>query len=251
MQANSIWVALGLTALVAVYFLIVIIQTIRKKRPATGPIGIILLSIGLLFAIFLLFRADELGAANLAQMILMIGLIMVTAAYASFAEKQAAASVKMAKEMKEQRITTSRPIIIQKSVYEKDIWEGSNKDYFSHFEISNVGNTPAIEVESSIVDNEGNSPHNIRQTYLSKDDPPIKFRPYGIANLEENKTYYLICDYKSIFSYDTQKPLYQTRLPFKISKAAEEGKIYVIPGELETKEVTDKDRIDAFGSKPK
>jgi len=204
-----------------------------------------------LVVVYLILNNSTIAPSDWVQIILMFGLVLATIQYAISATKQADASIKMAEEMREQRIIASRPVIIQKSVYEKDIWEGSNKDYFSHFEISNVGNTPAIEVESSIVDNEGNSPHNIRQTYLSKDDPSIKFRPYGIANLEEDKTYYLICNYKSIFSYGKQKSLYQTRLPFKISKAAEEGKIYVIPGELETKEVTDKDFISAFGSKPK
>ncbi|MGD9394073.1 MAG: hypothetical protein PVJ81_03885, partial [Dehalococcoidia bacterium] len=74
MQTHSIWVALGLTVLVGVFFLIVIGQLIFKKRPSTGPIGIILLIIGLIFAIFLLFRADELEPASLAQLILTIGL---------------------------------------------------------------------------------------------------------------------------------------------------------------------------------
>jgi hypothetical protein len=112
MQANSIWVAAVLTALVFVYFIIAIVQALRKKPPATGPIGIILLSIGLIFAIFLLFRGDELEAASLAQMILTIGLLMITAAYASSAEKQAKASVEMAKEMQEQRYSECLPLLI-------------------------------------------------------------------------------------------------------------------------------------------
>ncbi|MCK4368380.1 MAG: hypothetical protein KAV68_01735 [Dehalococcoidales bacterium] len=252
LSANLITIIFVLSILVLIYFIIEVVRTIRRKRSDTSPITAILLILGLAVAVFLIFRAQDLESADLAQVILTIGLIAVTAVYASFTEKQARASAEIAEETREQTVVASRPIIIQKALYEKDVWVGNNQDYFAHFEISSVGNTPAIEVVSSIVDNEDNSLHSIRQTYLKKDDPPIKFRPYNIANLEKNKTYYLVCDYQSIFSYGTQKPLYQTRLPFKISKAAKEDKIYVIAGELEFPEIQEKDRIDAFGNvKPK
>jgi len=190
---------------------------------------------------------------ELIQVILMGLLVVVTGVYAWRTFAISKATKKQAQEMREQRVMASRPLLIQKSVHEKDIWEGSTKDYFSHFEISNVGNTPAIEVESSLMDNEGNRPHSIRQTYLRNDDSPIKFRPANIVNLEETKTYYLVSEYQNIFSYGLQKPLYQTRLPFKISKSVQKGKIYTIAGELEFKEATEKERIDAFSrrSKPK
>ncbi len=182
-----------------------------------------------------------------------------TSEQAKATKQQAYASVEMAGEMRQQR----RPLLIQKAVYEKGVWtdleiqfigiEKSAANYFSHFEISNVGKTPAIEVESSLMDSEENRPHSIRQTYLRNDDPPIKFRPNNIENLDETKTYYLVSEYQNIFSYSLQKPLYQTCLPFKISKASKEGKIYIIAGELEFKEATEKERIDAFSrrSKPK
>jgi len=112
MQANSIWVALGLTILVAAYFIIAIVQVLRKKPSATGPVGIILLSVGLLLAIFLIFRADELEITSLAQMILTIGLLLITAAYAGSAEKQAVASVKMAEEMTEQNKTLKETVSV-------------------------------------------------------------------------------------------------------------------------------------------
>ena len=194
------------------------------------------------------------------QAISMVVLVGVTIFYAwrTFAisnatKKQADASVKMAEEMREQRIMSSQPRLIQKSVHEKDIWEGSTKDYFSHFEISNVGNIPAIEVESSLIDSEGNRSHSIRQTFLTNNDPPIKFRPSNITNLEETKTYHIVCEYQNIFSHGLKNPLYQTRLPFTISKSGQEGKIYMVAGELEFKEASEKERIDAFSrrSKPK
>jgi len=40
-------------------------------------------------------------------------------------------------------------------------------------------------------------------------------------------------------------------LPFKLSKSSEKGKIYVVAGELEFKEATEKERIDAFSSRSK
>jgi len=185
-------------------------------------------------------------------------LVVVTGIYAwrTFAisnatKKQAGASVKMAEEMREQRVMASQPRLIQKSVHEKDIWEGSTKDYFSHFEISNVGNIPAIEVEISLRDSEGNRPHSIRQTFLTNNDPPIKFRPENIVNLEETKTYDIVCEYQNIFSRGLKNPLYQTRLPFTIRKSSKEGKIFMVAGELEFKEATEKERIDAFSSRSK
>jgi len=199
-------------------------------------------------------------ASDVIQIVLMGLLVVVTGIYAwrTFAisnatKKQAEASVKMAEEMREQRVMASQPRLLQKSVHEKDIWEGSTKDYFSHFEISNAGDIPAIEVESSLMDNEGNRSHSIRQTFLRNNDPPIKFRPSNITNLEETKTYYIVCEYQNIFSHGLKNPLYQTRLPFKISKSGEEGKIYMVAGELEFKEASEEERIDAFSrrSKPK
>jgi hypothetical protein len=251
--ANSIWITLAITILVLMYLVYAIIQTFRKKRGFVSQLNlnIILLILGLMFLIFLTYHANEIEGKDWGQIILMLGLVIVTALYASSTEKQADASVKMAEEMREQRIMTSQPIIVQKAVHEKDIWEGSTKDYFSHFEISNLGNSPAIELEISLLDNEKNCSQSIRQTYLRNDDLPIKFRPYNIENSDETKTYYLVSEYQNIFSYGLQKPLYQTRLPFTISKSSEEGKIYMIAGKLEFKEITDKERIDAFGSRSK
>jgi len=232
--------------LVLIIFTLSLVQTIRGKRAPIGLITIILLIIGVMLLVPIVYSASEIRTAEWVQIILMIGLVTVTAVYAHSTEK-------MAEEMKEQRIMTSQPRLIQKSVHEKDIWEGSTKDYFSHFEISNVGNIPAIEVESSLMDCEGNRSHSIRQTFLTNNDPPIKFRPSNITTLEETRTYYIVCEYQNIFSHGLKNPLYQTRLPFKISKSGEEGKIYMVAGELEFKEASEEERIDAFSrrSKPK
>ena len=221
------------------------------------PMRVLATIFGSLVVTYLLWNLQNIQAHYWVLISLYVGLVGVTVVYALSTHRQAKASAEMAKEMKEQR----QPLVILKAVQEEGIWtdlqiqfigiEKSAANYFSHFEISNVGKTPAIEVESSLMDSEGNRPHSIRQTYLRNDDPPIKFRPNNIENLDETKTYYLVSEYQNIFSYSLQKPLYQTRLPFKISKASKEGKIYIIAGELEFNEVPQIKRIDAFGSRSK
>jgi len=240
------------TILVLIIFILTIVQNFRRKPTIIGRTAIILLIIGLLFLLLLVFRGQELGVADWAQTLLMIGLVLVTAFYASSAEKQADASMKMAEEMKEQRVTASRPVVVQKAVHEKDIYEGSTKDYFSHFEAYNKGNGPAIEVEISLVDSDKRtSIDSHRKSFLGAGEPPIEFRPTSLAARRENSTCYLVCEYQSILSSGPRKMWYQTWLPFKPSKSSEKDKIYVVAGELEFKEATEKERIDAFSRRSK
>lgn len=251
LQGIHIVLIVGILLLLAGYiYLVVKVTQLEFVGGLVGKCKIRVFGIlfGSLVVVYLLYNLHNIQPNQWVEISLLAGLVGATGLLALVTLQQAHTT---AKEMKEQRIIASRPLIILKSVHEKDIYEGSTKDYFSHFEISNVGNSPAIEVESSLTVNKRDYSDSIRQTYLRKDDPPIKFRPYGIANLEENRTYYLICDYQNIFSYGAQKPLYQTCLPFKISKSSDEGKIYMIAGELEVKEVSEEERIDAFGSRSK
>ena len=192
------------------------------------------------------------------ELIILFGLVVVTATYvrrtaeiANATKKQVDASVKMTEEMKEQRVTASRPVVVQKAVHEKDIYEGSTKDYFSHFEAYNKGNGPAIEVEISLLDNDKNLIESHRKSFLGAGEPPIEFRPTSLAARRENSTCYLVCEYQSILSSGPRKMWYQTWLPFKPSKSSEKDKIYVVAGELEFKEATEKERIDAFSSRSK
>jgi len=211
--------------------------------------------------------------SDLIQIILMGSLVVVTGIYvwrtfaiSNAAKKQATASVKMAEEMREQRIMASRPVIIEKAVHKteykteyKDVPYLVSKvlrrtavsDHFSHFEVYNAGNGPAIELIISLLNKEKASMHSQRKTFLRAGEPPIEFRPSNIVNLEESITYYLVCEYQSILSSSPRKMWYQTWLPFKPSKSSEKGKIYVVAGELEFKEATEKERIDAFSSRSK
>ena len=94
--------------------------------------------------------------------------------------------------------------------------------------------------------------HSQRKTFLRANEPPIEFSPSELASLEK-AAFYLVCEYQSIFSHGSQPTWYQTWLPFETIESSKEGKIYVKPGELEFKEVSEKERIDAFSrrSKPK
>ena len=236
--------------LLFVYLVIEAIMTFRK-RPTISPIPIILLLIGILFAILVHYRGKELIASDWAQILLMIGLVAVTAVYAWSTQRQAKANEKMAEEMRQQRITASRPLLVQKAIYEKDIWDSSTSDYFVHFEAYNKGNGPAIEVEISLLDSEKNQIDSHRNSFFGVGEPPIIFRPESLVTMQENSTYYIVCEYQSIVSSIPQKKWYQTWLPFKTSKSSKKDKIYVVSGELEFCEVSEKDRIDAFSSRSK
>jgi len=224
----------------------------------------------------------RIDTAQTIQLIITFVLVLVTVAYvkrtaeiasatreqAQATKEQADASVKMAEEMREQRVMASRPVIIQRAVYKEGTFtdlgiqrigiEKTSAYFFSHFEVYNAGNGPAIEVEISLLNkekiliaNEEMKPISWRESFLRASDPAIKFRPPNIANLEESITYYLVCEYQSILSQGTRKTWYQTWLPFETVEASKEGKIYVKPGELEFYEVSEKERIDAFGSRSK
>jgi len=114
---NLIWITLVITIIVLIYFVFTIIQIKRKKRRFVSQLNVILLILGLMFIIFLTYRASEIEGADWGQIILMIGLVAITAAYASSAEKQAKASVKMAEEMREQRLNMDKPIIVLDTLF--------------------------------------------------------------------------------------------------------------------------------------
>jgi hypothetical protein len=209
--------------------------------------------------------SDKVGITTA---ISMVALVIFTSIYAWHARKQANASVEMAKEMREQRVMASRPFIIQRAEQKKAVAKIITTDYFSHFEIYNTGNGPAIEVEASLLNEEKSILYSERQSYLRTGEsvkllpvefekeqalpdvePPVKLVPIHL--IARDKQTYLVSEYQNIFSDRKNPTWYQTWLPFKASKASKKGEIYVEPGELEFREVNKKDRIDAFGSKSK
>lgn len=239
---NLIWITLAITILVLMYFVYAIIQTIRKRRRFDSQLSTILLILGLMFLIFLTYHANEIEGKDWGQIILMLGLVIITALYASSTEKQANASVKMAEEMREQTIITSRPVMIQKAM--PTMINGVDTDIFSHFEAYNTGKGPAIELQVSLLDNGKNPIVVHRETSLRAGESPI--RPhFELVSLPES-TYHIVCEYQSIFSQLSKKQSwYQTWLPFQKCKSSQGG-IRVEPSELEFREVSENERVDAW-----
>jgi len=223
--------------------IIVLLKSIRegftRKRTAT-----FVLALGLLFIIYLAYYAQEIHPADGVQIMLVIGLVAVTGVYALFTARQANASEKMAEEMREQRIMSSRPVIIQKAIHEGEkkvraIEDSFDHDYFSHFEIYNAGNSPAIELELLLLDKDKKLLIKQRETFLRTGDAIKDFYPTVLGE-HVNSDCYLLCRYQSIQSIGTKPSWYQTWLPFKPVKSQNKDYIYVQSGELEFEEVFEK-----------
>lgn len=219
-----------------------------------------LIGMGLLGIALLICRAFVVFTTAEAVNIFLVGsLVIVTAVYAIETAKISKSSEKSGNAMEQQARASvemaemgSRPMIIQKPVYKEAVdavVPVLRSDYFSHFEIYNAGNGPAIELEVSLMDKERNPLHSQRVTFLRAGEQ-IAFQPW-FAHREESK-YYLVCEYRRLFSHRPTQTWDQTWLPFELSKSSKEGEVYVKPGELEFRnEVSEKDRIDAFSSRGK
>ncbi|MBI2829819.1 MAG: hypothetical protein HYX81_01525 [Chloroflexi bacterium] len=236
------------------------IKAILKKVRWDEALGIIL-AITIIAMIIMVARKGQT-----LDNVLLAGLIAVTTWYAyatikiaKATREQAKASVKMAEEMREQRVMASRPVIIQKA-QQKSVGTIIT-DYFSHFEIYNAGNGPAIEPEIFLL-NENEDPVFLENeiTYLRAGEAldllpaefgkvqrqpqiPVKVIPIHLAIREKGA--YLVSQYQSIFSYGQQTMWYQTRLPFESQIVIVNGEnaIRLIPGKLGFREVSEKERI--------
>ncbi len=234
--SNLIWITVAITILALVYFIYGIIQTLRKKHRFVSQLNIILLILGLIFLIFLTYHANEIKGTDWGQLIVTLGLVVITALYASSTEKQAVANVKMAEEMREQTIITSRPLIIQKAIRTTSIPD--------HFEIYNAGHGTAIEVQVSL-QLKREPPYSPidggeRVGFLRADDDPFLFYPTYPPDVI-NSTFYLVSEYQGILSHRPQPTWYQTWLPCKLAKSGA-----VISGELEFYKVDSVRRIGLF-----
>ncbi len=212
---------------------------------------------GIIFAIVLahVLLLKLIDAAEAIQITISFVLVLVTVIYvkrtadiAQATKEQADASVKMADEMREQRIAESRPVMIQKAM--PTIINGTTTDVFSHFEVRNQGNGPAIELQVSLLDKKERPIRVLRDTSVRAGELPVgscQEFSFELANLPES-TYYIVCEYQSILSRLAKKQTwYQTWLPFQKCKSSQGG-VRVEPNELEFKdEITEKERINAFG----
>lgn len=254
-----------LTAVIVMYFVFQIWK-VRKRSKTTFASLMVYLMLGI--GLTILYELGVLTAYEVIYLFAIISLVLVTAIYAvkteeiakaterqaSEIKKQADASLKMADEIREQRLMASRPIIIQRPAYHmKQPSPGAQmiREYFSVFEIYNVGNGPAIELEVAVVDKEKDWKDAVRETFFGVSEDRIIFEPSNLERLTDSNIYYLVSEYQGIFSRIGEQTWYQTWLPFKVAKASKEGKFIVTAGELEFKEVTEEERINAFREKPK
>ncbi|HUT68556.1 MAG TPA: hypothetical protein VMW86_08425 [Dehalococcoidales bacterium] len=209
-----------------------------KKEIIVFYIVLVLMLVVLIVA-NILQKIDAGQVINAAITIILVAVTTVyvirTAEIAKATEKQAEASMKMAEEMREQRILTSRPTIVQKA---------NERSYDSDdFLVFNIGNGPAIELEIFLLDNKKNQKKFERHTFVIKDtENPIHF--YNLSYEAYNnfkligKTCYLVSQYRG---FDKTQIWYQTWLPFIPKKSQDEERIIVIAQELEFREVNKKE----------
>jgi len=141
---------------------LLIINTLRrviKKEdftPRDKAFPVIVFGASFLFVIVLAYRySAEIELAELVQILLMFGLVTVTSVYAWSASRQANASVKMAEEMKELRLSEAQPYLLLRLKDEAIQWdEIENKRPPNEFgiEIRNVGKGPAINIWAALWD---------------------------------------------------------------------------------------------------
>ena len=128
--------------LVLVIFILSLVQAVRK-RSTIGPITVILLILGLIFMTYLVLYGREIKPADWPQILLMIGLVTITAVYAWSTEK-------MAKETREQRLSEARPYLLLRLKGEAVQWDKNEKgeppDRKFPVTIRNVGKGPAINL---------------------------------------------------------------------------------------------------------
>ncbi len=248
MAGINILAVILIIAFILAYILLFYAMIQARTRGTLGWITTIVAAlIGVLLIVFLIANIANIVPADWAQILILLGLVAVTGMYALSTRKQADASMKMAEEMREQRVMASRPVIIQQAIAGKYIVE---RDMSDAFEIYNAGNGPAIELEISLLNKERTPIQSERKTFLRAGEPSIKFYPKKSVEFKES-VYYVVCEYQGILSRGSKQTWYQTWLPFEIIKSEKGSKVYVKAGKLEFKEVSEKERIDAFSSRSK
>jgi len=193
----------------------------------------------------------RIDTAQTIQLIITFVLVLVTVTYvkrtaeiasatreqAKAAKEQAAASVRMAEEMREQR----RPIVVpqvaraQGVPYKLAPEDVSNNITSDYFEIYNVGNGPAIDLEALLLkSNKKKVPVKYTKTFLRHGNKEPFLFPRDdllLHRLEEysGQTCYLLCQYRSVLSPGEKQIWDETRLPFIPIKS--QDRITIMPYE--------------------
>jgi len=119
--------------------------------------------------------------------------------------------------------------------------------HFSHFELFNAGNSPAIDLEFLLLSADKKVLQGETLGFLRNNEPALTFVP---VKMESNKPYYLVCEYESIRSR-SGKIWYQTWLPFTPVDAMAKGTINMNVNELDFRDVSSKERLDVFKAEQK
>jgi hypothetical protein len=119
--------------------------------------------------------------------------------------------------------------------------------HFSHFELYNAGNGPAIGLEISLMNEDKVVLQCENLGFLRNNEPALLFVP---INLEAQKTYYLVSEYESVRSRG-REIWYQTWLQFTTVECVAKDTINIIVGSLDFREVSLNELIDAFKTRAK
>jgi len=153
MQVETILILIAVSML----FLYVVFEGINalRKRSYFNPIPLFLMLLGILFIIVVHYGAKELVTRDWAEILLTIGLLTITAVYVQ-------STAKMAKEMKEQRLSEAQPYLLLRLDLEEgvflqwDTYKGEKPPDEFEVTIRNAGKGPAINLEASLWDPKSN-----------------------------------------------------------------------------------------------
>ena len=226
------------------YILLRIIPTLEFVGGRVGKRNIQVFGtlLGSLVVFYLLWNLHGILPNKWVEISLLAGLVAVTSGLAVYAAGQAYASVKMARERREQR----RPIVVQEVASAKsvpyalaaeDVTKNISSDYF---EIRNVGNSTAIELEIIQLNHEKKLPQIQKQLFLLCGiESPVTFDPQALEKYA-GLTCYLLCRYRSVLAPGERQIWYETWLPFVPIMSQRGDRIIIKPGELEFCEVFEK-----------
>ena len=197
-----------------------------------------------------------LDAIVLTTLVLTMLLVLVDFYYSFQAKKMLEAKLT---ETKTELVMASRPLLVARAVthesamtFESDIVSAPKgthtpdglplSSYFSHFELFNAGNSPALDLEILLLDEKKAVLQGETLGFLRNNERALTFVP---AKLEIQKEYYIVCEYESTRSRVIQT-WYQTWLPFTPVEGMTKNTVNVNVSELDFKEVTSAERIDVF-----
>jgi len=160
------------------------------------------------------------------------------------------------RETKNEVAMASRPLLVIRAVvYEAATTYEANKvtapkgaqhvderaltSHFSHFELFNAGNSPAIDLEITLMDSNKGVLQGESLGFLRNNEQALTFVP---NDLEVHQSYSLACEYGNIRSLG-KKIWHQTWLPFTTVEGPAKGTINVNVAALEFKEVRATERI--------